>query len=215
MNTQEKKKPEDSISRAMTGKELAFTAPIKPMSGQQLSVWVRALLQNWRQGTVGVKGRADVSLSTKKPWKQKGTGRARAGTARSPLWRGGGVTFGPQKRSKVLSISKKARKQVLAQIIAERIQNNRVIALDFAPQGDRPKTKAAAQALKQASLLDKKITLLLSPHDMITYSSFVNIPCVQVLLFDQPNAYDLINCEYWVCLNKDLDAFKEAVKQWQ
>ena len=61
-----------------------------------MAIYVRALLQNWRQGTVACKGRSDVSYSNKKPWKQKGTGRARAGSARSPLWRGGGVIFGPQ-----------------------------------------------------------------------------------------------------------------------
>lgn len=215
MNTEEKKKTEGSRLHAMTLQELEIFPSAKPASGKQLSIWVRALLQNWRQGTVGVKGRSDVSLSTKKPWKQKGTGRARAGTARSPLWRGGGVIFGPQTRSKMLSIPKKTKKLVLSQILADRLQNKKVIMLDFEPQGDQPKTKFAAQALRAASLFGKKITLLLSPNDSIVYSSFVNIPNVQVLLFDQPNAYDLINCEYWVFLKKDLDAFKEAVRRWQ
>ena len=57
------------------------------------AVWVRALMQNWRQGTVGCKSRGEISFSNKKPWKQKGTGRARAGSSRSPLWRSGGVIF--------------------------------------------------------------------------------------------------------------------------
>src|SRR5690242_19063445 len=64
-----------------------------------ISDYVRALLQNWRQGTVWSRGRADVSFSNKKPWKQKGTGRARAGSPKSPLWKGGGVIFGPQERT--------------------------------------------------------------------------------------------------------------------
>ena len=67
-----------------------------------MSIYIRSLLQNWRQGTVACKGRSDVGYSNKKPWKQKGTGRARAGSARSPLWRGGGVIFGPQPRTRVL-----------------------------------------------------------------------------------------------------------------
>lgn len=73
------------------------------------ALWVRVLMQNWRQGTVGCKGRSDVARSGKKPWKQKGTGRARAGTARSPLWRGGGVIFGPQMRTRTLKINKKIK----------------------------------------------------------------------------------------------------------
>ena len=63
------------------------------------------MLQNWRQGTVACKGRSDVAFSNKKPWKQKGTGRARAGSARSPLWRKGGVIFGPQPRTRTLTIT--------------------------------------------------------------------------------------------------------------
>ena len=76
-----------------------------------MAVYVRSLLQNWRQGTVGCKGRSDVAYSNKKPWKQKGTGRARAGSARSPLWRGGGVIFGPQPRTRVLKAGKQVKKK--------------------------------------------------------------------------------------------------------
>ena len=68
-------------------------------------------MQNWRQGTVACKGRSDVAFSNKKPWKQKGTGRARAGSARSPLWRGGGVIFGPQPRTRMLKVAKQVKKK--------------------------------------------------------------------------------------------------------
>ncbi len=215
MDTQKNVKS-DPVSCTISVKELGITPPVSsPAVKQQFAQWVRALLQNWRQGTVGVKGRSDVSLTNKKPWKQKGTGRARAGTARSPLWTGGGVTFGPQKRSKVLSVLMKSKKKVLAHMLAERLENDKVIMLDWQLSSDKPKTKEAAQVLRDASLKGKKLTLLLSPNDMLYYSSFVNIPGVQVLLFDQPNAYDLVNCEYWVFFKKDLDAFKEAVKKWQ
>lgn len=72
---------------------------------------MRVYLQNVRQGTVGSKGRSDIAYTNKKPWKQKGTGRARAGSARSPLWRGGGVVFGPQARIKMLKVPKKLSKK--------------------------------------------------------------------------------------------------------
>lgn len=213
MDTQKNKKT-DSISRAMTAKDLGVS-PDLAVSGQQFSQWVRALLQNWRQGTVGVKGRSDVALTNKKPFKQKGTGRARAGSARSPLWRGGGVIFGPQKRTKHLFVPKKTKQKVLASLLVDRLQNDRIVVLDWALSSQEPKTKLAAQLLKDAALHNKKISLLLAPNDALSYSSFANLPNVQVLLFDQPNAYDLANCEYWVLLKKDQDLFKEAVKQWQ
>src|SRR6202158_776957 len=98
MKNQEKIKTENTPAMPVTFKEIGITAPEKRATPHQFAVWIRALLQNWRQGTVGVKDRSEVSLSGKKPWKQKGTGRARAGTARSPLWRKGGVIFGPHPR---------------------------------------------------------------------------------------------------------------------
>ena len=214
MDTQKNQKS-DARSKAVTMQDLGVVAPSKPVAREQFARWVRALLQNWRQGTVGVKGRSDVSLTNKKPFKQKGTGRARAGTARSPLWRGGGVIFGPQKRTRVLSVTKETKKRILHQLLAERLENGNVMVLDWELKGDRPQTKAAAQLLKEVGLHDKKLTLLLLPSDALYYSSFSNMPNVQVLLFDQPNAYDLVNCEYWILFKKDLDAFKEAVRKWQ
>jgi len=214
MDTQKTQKS-DARSKAVTLKDLGVTAPSKPVAREQFARWVRALLQNWRQGTVAAKGRSDVSLTNKKPFKQKGTGRARAGTARSPLWRGGGVVFGPQKRTRTLSIPKEAKKKILHQLLAERLAGGNVMLLDWQASGERPRTKEAAALLKEAGLQDKKLTVLLAPHDALSYSSFSNLPNVQVLLFDQPNAYDLVNCEYWVLLNKDLDTFKDAVRKWQ
>jgi large subunit ribosomal protein L4 len=96
----------DGSFTVMSSQDLAEGTERKEMSRRGFAMAVRALLQNWRQGTVACKGRSDVSFSNKKPWKQKGTGRARAGSARSPLWRGGGVAFGPQPRTRTLKITK-------------------------------------------------------------------------------------------------------------
>ncbi len=205
----------DSVSQIVTLKALGITAPKKPASRAHFSVWVCELMQNWRQGTVGTKGRADVSYTTKKPWKQKGTGRARAGSARSPLWRGGGVTFGPQARTKKLSVPSGVRKKVFAQLFADRVTDKKVIIVDWALENDRPKTAKAAELIKSIGLVGKKLTIFLSLNDTLHSGSFANIPQVQVLLFDQVNAYDLANSEYWLVLKKDVDAFKHMVKQWQ
>src|SRR5438128_11366121 len=104
------------------------------LSAQGMAQCVRALRQNWRQGTVACKGRSDVAFSNKKPWKQKGTGRARAGSARSPLWRKGGVTFGPQPRTRELDAPQALRKQVSKGILWEYLKQEKVRSLDFAPQ---------------------------------------------------------------------------------
>lgn len=205
----------DSFSHPVTMDELGITVPKKTVSKQQFAMWIHALLQNWRQGTVGVKNRSEVSLSGKKPWKQKGTGRARAGTARSPLWRGGGVTFGPQPRVKKLTVPAQMKKQVLAQLVADRIAQKQIIIVDWLLEGEKPSTKQAIQLLKNINKIDKKIALLLSPGDMITLTSFINIPNVNVLLFDQANAYDLANNQTWLVLKKDFDAFKKMVNRWQ
>lgn len=214
MTTQVREKSE-SFFYPVTMKELGISDPKNPASPQQFAMWIRALMQNWRQGTVGVKGRSDVAFSGKKPWKQKGTGRARAGAASSPLWRGGGVIFGPQQRVKKLTVPQQLKKRVLAQLAADRIKDKRVIVVEWELQGDTPATKQAVQLLKKIDLYGKKIALLLPANDAITFASFVNIPTVDVFLFDQANAYDLANSPEWLVLKKDFDAFKKMVEGWQ
>jgi large subunit ribosomal protein L4 len=186
----------------------------KTVSDKAFSVWVRSLLQNWRQGTVACKGRSDVAFSNKKPWKQKGTGRARAGSRRSPLWRGGGVMFGPQARVKTLQVPKNLKKNVLGALAFEYLEAGRVACLDWNVQGDLPKTAQAYLALKDSNLVNGRINLFLPIDDHITYASFTNIPNVQIFFFDQPNAYDLAKSNHWVFLKKDFDQFKEMVTKW-
>lgn len=179
------------------------------------AVWVRALMQNWRQGTVACKGRAElVSRSNKKPWKQKGTGRARAGSPRSPLWRGGGVIFGPQARVKKLELSQSSKKNVLKYLLAERLAAETIGILDWKPNQESPKTVAAYTILRQSGFVGKKVILFVSSSDIATYTSFANIPTVRMLFFDQPNAFDLAYAEHWLVLEKDLNYFKEVVSQW-
>jgi large subunit ribosomal protein L4 len=176
--------------------------------------WIRALMQNWRQGTVAVKGRSDVSFSNKKPFKQKGTGRARAGSARSPLWRGGGVIFGPQQRVRKLKVNKELKKNVLKQLTHDFASAQKIVNMNWMPTGETPKTKSAYALLRELQLIDKKVILLLANQDQLAYASFINIPNLNIMLFDQVNAYDLANADYWLVLNQDLNAFKEMVAQW-
>ncbi len=179
-----------------------------------ISDYVRALFQNWRQGTVWSRGRADVSFSNKKPWKQKGTGRARAGSAKSPLWRGGGVIFGPQERTRILKTNKKMRQLALLSLLSDYMDRGAITVIDWTVGQDKPNTAHAHAMLKNNGLADKKIILFAASGDMLTYASFFNIPQVAIMHFDQPNACDLMKGARWVVLKKDQDLFKEMVAQW-
>jgi large subunit ribosomal protein L4 len=209
------KNAQEKIAESVSAQDLKIEVPTeKKSAGNNIAIYVRSLLQNWRQGTVACKGRSDVAYSNKKPWKQKGTGRARAGSARSPLWRGGGVTFGPQARTRVLKATQKVKKNAMKDIFFNFLNDGKVISLDWNLAGDKPKTVLAYNALINAGLDKRKITLFLAPNDILSHASFANIPNVRVLYFDQPNAYDLVNCSHWVFLKNDADNFKKMVSQW-
>lgn len=204
-----------TASRVITPEDVGITQEQRTeIRKQGFSQCVRALLQNWRQGTVACKGRSDVAFSGKKPWKQKGTGRARAGTKRSPLWRKGGVSFGPQPRTRTMAISKNLKRNVANSILWNFLDNKMIVALDWAPQEGNPKTAQAFHALKSAGVQNKNIILFVSPADRYAHASFANIPNVRMLLFDQWNAYDISNGEMWMFLQKDMDSFKEMVSTW-
>lgn len=187
---------------------------IEEVTTREFSTWVRALLQNWRQGTLGVKDRSEVSFSNKKPWKQKGTGRARAGSARSPLWRKGGVTFGPQPRVATLTVNKNLKKRVLNKLFWDLLNSKNVISLNWNSNLEKPSTSFAFKTLKAAGLDIKKVMVLVLPDDFVTQMSFVNIPTVSVIAFDQANAYDVANVDSVIFLERDFDKFKDMVSRW-
>ena len=205
---------ETSVAHLVTHDDVQWTDVQGAISPSSFAVYVRVLRQNWRQGTVACKGRADVSYSTRKPWKQKGTGRARAGSLRSPIWRKGGVTFGPQPRTQTLKVSQGLKKNVLKALFLEKLKQKHVIALDYAFGNDVIKTSAAFNLLKQANLHAAKIVLFVATHDYQAQLSFANLPHVKMYLFDQPNAYALSHGDYWVYLKKDSDSFKQMVDSW-
>lgn len=174
---------------------------------------IRVLLQNWRQGTVGCKSRGEVAFSNRKPWKQKGTGRARVGSLRSPLWRKGGIIFGPQPRVRSLAINKDQRKKVLNNLFFGMLNADRIHSLDFEFDA-KPNTKKAAELLRKTELMNKKVLVFLSAHDDSAYASFRNIPYVNIVYFDHPNAFDLSNTDCWLFLKKDSQLFNEMVEKW-
>lgn len=201
-----------------TGKEQSTVAVnlAETMNGATAyAVSIRRLLQQWRQGTVGSKTRGEVAMSNKKPWRQKGTGRARAGTSRSPLWRKGGCIFGPQARTRTIDIPRAQRRLAMRAIGSMMLKENRIHCIDAEVAGDKPSTKTARALLKSMNLADSKVVVFLPLNDTKTYLSFRNMPNVHVVFFDQPNAFDLTSGQNWVVLKRDVEQFNEMVARWK
>lgn len=202
-------------ARIITSKDLGFSDEKRCfVAPETFALAIRVMLQNWRQGTVGCKDRSEVNRTNKKPWKQKGTGRARAGSARSIIWRGGGVSFGPQPRVKTLRTQQKVKQSLFNALTWDRLDKKQIIMIDSFAEHDVPKTSLAFAALKNAGLHNKKITLFVTPDDYQVHASFANIPNVQLLMFDQPNVYSLSYGDFWVVLAKNNDSFTEMVSAW-
>lgn len=152
---------------------------------------VNMQLANRRQGTQATKTRAMVSGGGKKPWRQKGTGRARAGSSRSPIWTGGGVTFGPMPRSYRFAMPKKMRRLAIKSALSAKFNSGDIIVVE-ALNIEQPKTRAIADML--ASLkADRKATLVTSENDINVYKSARNIEGVTSMEARNLNVYDILN----------------------
>jgi large subunit ribosomal protein L4 len=157
---------------------------------------VRAQLAAARAGTHATKTRGDVSGGGKKPWRQKGTGRARQGSTRAPHWTGGGVVFGPQPRSHEMKVPRKVRALALRSALSDRAREGRIAVVDsFA--FEEPKTKDAIKALESLGVTGKSLVVLEERNDTIGLS-FRNLPETHVILVDQLNTYDILNADWIV-----------------
>ena len=185
----------------------------KPINPRAFAIGIRVLFQNWRQGTVASKTRGQVAFSNKKPWKQKGTGRARVSSIRSPLWRKGGIIFGPQPRTKMLAVNAQQKKLVMNNLMQGVIERDAVLCLELGTLS-KPSTKTAQKLLCAAGADTQKVLLFLTFGDDISFSSFINIPNVKIVFYDQPNAYDLSSADVWMFLKRDENLFKEMALRW-
>jgi large subunit ribosomal protein L4 len=169
---------------------------------------VVAQLAAARQGTHAVKSRGDVSGGGKKPWKQKGTGRARQGSTRAPQWVHGGVVHGPVPRDYSQRTPKKMKASALRYVLSNRANAGRVAVIDFGIK-DTPSTKAAIAALSPISG-DQFTTVVLSRDNVNEWLSVRNIPTVHVLFADQLNTYDVVTAQYVVFSKDGFEAFVAA-----
>ena len=165
---------------------------------------VKSHLANRRQGTHSAKTRAEVRGGGRKPWRQKGTGRARHGSIRSPIWTGGGITFAPKPRDYSLKVPKKVKRLAMKSALTSKVQNNKMIVLDEL-KFNEPKTKEMVNVLSNIKA-DKKALIVMDEKDINVIKSARNIPNVETTLVNTLNVYDILKYDSFVIT-------KEAVKK--
>lgn len=155
---------------------------------------ITQLLANQRQGTAKTKTRAEVSGGGKKPWKQKGTGRARAGSNTSPIWVRGGKAFGPQPRDYYSRIPKKMKRLALKSAYSSRAKSENVVVIDHI-ECNEPKTRTIQDMLKAISLKGRKNLLIVDSESQNIYLSGRNIRDLEIKNVSEINAYDVLKNE--------------------
>lgn len=168
-------------------------------------------LANQRQGTHAVKTRGMVSGGGKKPWRQKHTGRARAGSIRSPLWRGGGTVFGPQPRDYYRSLPQTIRKRALQEALSAKFSSGEIVAVESL-NIEKPKTKEMIKIINGLGLSDKSLLIVLKDKDEKVLFSARNIPGVDVMRVVDLNAYQLLSHDRILITKEALDLIPEVCK---
>ena len=161
-----------------------------------------------RQGSAKQKNRSEVRGGGRKPYRQKGTGRARAGTIRSPLWRGGGVTFASRPRDFTKKVNKKMYRAAIKSIFSELVRQNRLVAIEK-PLLEKPKTKEIANFLKEFSL--SKVLIIIEEMDMNLYLPARNIPNVDVITVREINPVNLIKSQKVAVTSEALKQIEEWI----
>jgi len=163
-----------------------------------------------RQGTAATKTRGMVSGGGKKPYRQKGTGRARQGSTRAPQFTGGGVSHGPVPRDYSQKTPKKMKAAALRGALSDRAANERVFVVSSFVEGEVPKTKDALAVLATVTGgADRNILVVTLNDDELTWKSLRNVPAVHLLAADQLNTYDVLDSDYVVFTQAALSAFVE------
>ena len=166
-------------------------------------------LANQRQGTSCAKGRSDVSGGGTKPWRQKGTGRARAGSIRSPLWRGGGIVFGPQPRSYFREFPRKMKRLATVSALSDKAKNEKIVVVDKLELSEA-KTKKIIDILDKLGIGQRKCLILDEGMNNNLVLSVRNIPRVEYSRAPLTNAYEIVNAEAVLLTRAGLDKVQEV-----
>ena len=169
---------------------------------------VKMQLASRRSGTSATKGRSDVRGGGKKPWRQKGTGRARSGTSRSPIWRGGGIVFGPQPRDYSYSVPKKVRKNALISALSMKVKEEKMTILRDFPM-EKISTKAFQKVVELFGM--KKALFIVDQDNLTLMKSSRNIKSVKMIRSEGINVYDLLKYEHLVLLEPSIKKIEGAL----
>ena len=197
----------------MAGKEVGAIELSEMIFGAEvnaalLHTAVRTYLMNQRQGTQSTLTRSEVSGGGKKPWKQKGTGRARQGSTRSPQWVHGGIALGPKPRSYRLSMNKKARKAAMFSAFSSKVAAGEMIVVnEIAATEYKTKTMTAMLAALEAG---KRALIVLPEVDPIVVKSCANIPGVKTAVCNALSVYDILNCDTFIVAEAAVKKIEEV-----
>ncbi len=196
----------EKVSETLLPKEI-FGVPVNPDLVHQVVV---SQMANRRRAIAQTKNRGEVRGGGRKPWRQKGTGRARHGSIRSPLWRGGGVTFGPRKE-KVFKkkINKKMKKKALFMVLSAKAKNNLLLILDTLKL-EVPKTNVMVQILRRLPVKKESCLLALPKVDKNIILAAKNIPGVETIEARNLNALDLLSFKYLITPKETIKTIKET-----
>jgi len=182
-----------------------FNVPVKP---HVLHEVVRMQLNSWRAGTAATKSRAEVRGGGRKPFRQKGTGRARAGSRTSPLWRGGGVIFGPKPRSYAYKVPKKLRRLALRMALSSKFRENTLKVVDQLKM-DSIKTKRFVEIMNALGV--KNALVVMDGKNVAVELSSRNVPSAKVLRCEGLNVYDILKFENLVLVEPSVKQIQERL----
>ena len=197
----------------MNGKKVSELALAESVFGIEpnesaMHLCVVNYLANQRQGTQSTRTRSEVSGGGKKPWRQKGTGRARQGSTRAPQWTHGGIALGPKPREYGFSINKKVRKLAMKSAFSSKVAAEELVVLDSLKL-DAIKTQAVAKVFA-ALETGKKVLFVLPENDSVLYRSARNIAGTKVSTVNTLNVYDILNCDTMVVLKDSIAKIEEV-----
>ena len=190
---------------------LALSEQVFNYDASESLLWeaVTAYLAGRRKGTHSTKTRSEVRGGGKKPWRQKGTGRARAGSLRSPLWRSGGVAFGPKPRDYAQSMPKKKRRGAVKMVLSDKLKNEKLLVLDSLNFAGH-KTRSFVDVMGVFEL-NKRVLVVDSRENRNLFLSTRNLPDVKMVQALGVNVYDLVNAEYLMISKSSLLELQEVL----
>jgi large subunit ribosomal protein L4 len=171
---------------------------------------VRVYLANQRQGSASTRSRSEIRKSGSKPWRQKGTGRARAGTARSPIWVGGGVIFGPKPKDFSMSLPRKKKRLAVRSALSSKARDEEMMVVDGFALAEA-KTKQVVEILKNLQVWPKKCLLVTQEYDEPLWRASRNLKAVTVRTVRSLTPYEILDCEVMIVDRASVDALGEVL----